>query len=83
MFPSRFINGSKETDNAIVMRPLIHKMSESAGKRNNDYAETKIEYIHVVHYNTYGLFWGGLWYNYRWKRGRVVEGARLEIVWAG
>ena len=20
---------------------------------------------------------------YRWKRGRVVEGARLEIVWAG
>ena len=21
-------------------------------------------------------------YNNRWKRGRVVEGARLEIVWA-
>lgn len=23
-----------------------------------------------------------VWYNYEWKRGRVVEGARLEIVWA-
>lgn len=24
----------------------------------------------------------GVWYNEKWKRGRVVEGARLEIVWA-
>ena len=23
-----------------------------------------------------------LWYDRRWTRGRVVEGARLEIVWA-
>lgn len=23
-----------------------------------------------------------MWYNGKWKRGRVVEGARLEIVWA-
>ena len=23
-----------------------------------------------------------VWYNWGWKRGRVVEGARLEIVWA-
>ena len=23
-----------------------------------------------------------MWQNKKWKRGRVVEGARLEIVWA-
>ena len=23
-----------------------------------------------------------MWQNEKWKRGRVVEGARLEIVWA-
>lgn len=27
--------------------------------------------------------WGKLWYDEKRKRGRVVEGARLEIVWAG
>ncbi len=49
VFPSGFINGAKETGDAVVASPIVEKVGESADGRNNDDAEPKDENIvHVL-----------------------------------
>ena len=48
MFPGGFIDGGEKANDVILMGPFIQKMSESAGKRNYDYTEAKIKYVHVA-----------------------------------
>ena len=84
VLPSRFVDGGEEAEDVVMVRPLVQEVGESADCADDDDAEPKIECIVHIFIIPLVVFHGGeLWYNWRRKRGRVVEGARLEIVWAG
>ena len=45
MFPSGFVDRGKETDDAIMMAPVVEKMGQSADYANDDETKPKIKSI--------------------------------------